>query len=131
MTAERLAARRRYRTGFLLAMSAYSVLILIMVWLIKHTDLPFWIKCVLALVPVVPVAVALNELLRFVASQDELERRVQFEAAAEAAIFTCFLTFAWGLLEIAGMPRLPVVMVLPIFCGSFGLTVARATRKYR
>lgn len=130
MTAERRAAQRRYSTRFLLAMTAYSVLIVVMVFLIKRIE-PLWIKALLALVPAIPIAVALSELLRFVASQDELERRVQFEAAAEAAILTCGLDFAWGLLEVAGMPRLPVIFVLPIFCAAYGFSVWRATRRYR
>lgn len=130
MTAERRAAQRRYTRRFMMAMTAYTVLIVLMVFLIKRVE-PMWIKALLALVPAVPIAVALSELLRFLASQDELERRVQFEAAAEAAVLTCCLTFAWGLLEVAGMPRLPVIFVLPIFCAVYGFRVWRATRRYQ
>ncbi|MGE4072275.1 MAG: hypothetical protein AB7E72_13985 [Lysobacterales bacterium] len=130
MTAERRAAQRRYTTRFMIAMTAYTVLILVMVYLIKRVE-PLWLKALMALVPAIPIAVALSELLRFLASQDELERRMQFEAAAEAAILTCGLTFAWGLLEIAGMPRLPVIFVLPIFCSAYGYRIWRATRRYQ
>lgn len=114
----------------MIAMTAYTVLILVMVYLIKRVE-PLWLKALMALVPAIPIAVALSELLRFLASQDELERRMQFEAAAEAAILTCGLTFAWGLLEIAGMPRLPVIFVLPIFCSAYGYRIWRATRRYQ
>jgi chromate transport protein ChrA len=129
MTAERRAAQSRYTIRFSIGMFAYVVLILLMVVLIKRVE-PLWLKALMAMVPAIPIAVVLSELLRFIASQDELERRVQFEAAAEAAILTCCLTFAWGLLEMAGMPKLPVIFVLPIFCASYGLTVWRATRRY-
>jgi chromate transport protein ChrA len=130
MTADRRAAQRRYTTRFMIAMTAYTVLILLMVYLIKRVEPP-WLKALMALVPAIPIAVVLSELLRFLASQDELERRMQFEAAAEAAILTCGLTFAWGLLEIAGMPRLPVIFVLPIFCSAYGYRIWRATRRYQ
>lgn len=130
MTAARLAARRRYTVRFIGAMAVYSALIVLMIPLVKRVD-PLWAKALLALVPVVPIIVALSELLRFVASLDELERRIQFEAVATAAMLTCVLSFAWGMLEIAGLPRLPVVMVTPLFCAVYGLAVWLATRKFR
>lgn len=130
MNAERAAAQRRYTRRFIAAMAAYTVLIMLMVYLIKRVE-PLWIKALLALVPAIPIAVVAFELLRFVASQDELERRVQFEAATAAAILTASLTFIWGLLEIAGLPRLPVIFVLPMFCALYGFTVWRASRRYR
>lgn len=130
MTAERLAAKRRYSVRFLSAMAVYSALLVLMVPLVRRVD-PFWAKALLALVPIVPIVVALSELLRFVGSLDELERRIQFEAVATAAILTCLLTFAWGMLEIAGLPKLPIVLVTPMFCGVYGFAVWHATRKYQ
>lgn len=129
MIQERKAALHRYRSRFIGAMAVYAMLIVLMVRLMKQVD-PLWAKAILVLVPMVPITVALNEMLRFFASLDELERRVQFEAVTAAAILTCMLTFAWGLLELAGLPRLPVVMVLPLFCGIYGPAVWWATRKY-
>lgn len=129
MSAERRAARKRYATRFIASMSVYAALIVLMLRLVKRVD-PLWAKAILVLVPMVPILVALSEMLRFFASLDELERRVQFEAVTTAAILTCMLSFAWGLLELAGLPRLPVVMVLPMFCGIYGPAVWWATRKY-
>lgn len=129
MSQARKAALFRYRTRFLLAMAAYSLLVVLMLRLAKQVE-PAWLKAIVVLVPMVPILVALSEMLRFFASLDELERRVQFTAVTTAAILTCLLTFAWGLLEIAGMPRAPVVMVLPLFCGIYGPAVWWAKRKY-
>jgi hypothetical protein len=129
MTAERLAAKRRYMIRFLSAMAVYSVLIIIAGRTIRHVD-PTWAKVMLALLPIVPIGVALSELLRFVASLDELQRRVQFEAVATAGVLTCMLTFAWGMLEMAGFPKLPIVLVTPLFSAAYGFGVWRATRKY-
>jgi hypothetical protein len=129
MTAERLAAKRRYMIRFLSAMGAYSVLIMISGRTIRHVD-PTWAKVLLALLPIIPIGVALSELMRFVASLDELQRRVQFEAVATAGVLTCMLTFAWGMLEMAGFPKLPIVLVTPLFSAAYGFGVWRATRKY-
>ena len=129
MSLERKAALHRYRTRFIGSMAVYALLIVWMIRLIRQVE-PLWAKAILVLVPMVPIAVALREMLRFFASLDELERRVPFEAVTAAAILTCMLTFAWGLLELAGLPRLPVVMVLPLFCGIYGPAVWWATRRY-
>lgn len=129
MAVDRRAARRRYRTRFIASMSVYAVLVVLLLPLVKRIE-PMWAKVVLALVPLVPIVVAISEMLRYVASLDELERRVQFEAVSAALILTCLVTFAWGLLEIAGLPQLRVVMVLPLFCLIYGLAVWAATRKY-
>lgn len=129
MSAERRAARQRYRTRFIASMSVYALLVVLLLPLVKRIE-PMWAKATLALVPVVPIVVAVSEMLLFVASLDELERRVQFEAVSAASILTCLLTFAWGLLEVAGLPRMPVVFVLPLFCLIYGAAVWAATRKY-
>jgi hypothetical protein len=130
MTAERRAAKRRYMIRFLSAMAVYSVLIMITGRSIRHVD-PTWAKVLLALLPIIPIAVALSELLRFVGSLDELQRRLQFEAVATAGVLTCMLTFAWGMLEMAGFPKLPIVLVTPLFSAAYGFGVWRASRKYQ
>ena len=130
MTAEHLAAKRRYMIRFLGAMTVYSVFIMITGRTIRHVD-PTWAKVLLSLLPIVPIGVALSELLRYVASLDELQRRLQFEAVATAGMLTCLLTFAWGMLEMAGLPKLPIVLVTPLFCSTYGFGVWRATRKYQ
>ncbi|MBK8068522.1 MAG: hypothetical protein IPK27_13115 [Rhodanobacteraceae bacterium] len=129
MRQERKAALHRYRARFMGAMAVYAALIVLMLRLVKGVE-PLWAKAIMVLVPMVPIVVALSEMLRFFASLDELERRVHFEAVTTAAILTCMLTFAWGLLELAGLPKVPVLMVLPLFCGIYGPAVWWATRKY-
>ena len=130
MNSQRLAARRRYVTRFIPAMGLYAILLASMMPLVRSVE-PIWAKALLALVPTVPVGFAVMEVLRFVASQDELERRVQYEAVSIAGLLTCFLTFAWGLLETAGVPRFPVVMVTPLFCSIYGFAVWRAHRRFQ
>ena len=65
------------------------------------------------------------------AGLDELQRRVQFEAVATAGVLTCMLTVAWGMLEMAGFPKLPIVLVTPLFSAAYGFGIWRASRKYQ
>ncbi|MFO1494725.1 MAG: hypothetical protein U1F26_08705 [Lysobacterales bacterium] len=122
-------AMRRYLLRFPLAMAVYAVtLVLCLTWM-KQVD-PLWSKALLALLPVLPVAYALAEILRMVRSLDELQRQIQTEAVVIAAVVVCMATFAWGLLEKAGLPRMPVVLVLPLFCGCYGIAVWRLALRY-
>ncbi len=129
MPTTRQAAMRRYSRHFIGAMLVYSVLIVGCMSFLKQVE-PMWAKVLLALVPVAPVLYALKEVLRLFTVLDELERAVQTEAVVVAAIGICMLTFTWGLLEKAGLPRIPLVMVMPGFCALYGLAVWRAQRRY-
>ena len=82
MTAEHHTAKRRYMIRFLGAMMVYSVLIMITGRTIRHVD-PTWAKVLLSLLPIIPIGVALSELLRFVASLDELQRRAALVETAD------------------------------------------------
>jgi hypothetical protein len=125
----RQEAMQRYRVRFIAAMLVYSVAIMGCMTVLKQVE-PMWAKVVLALVPVLPILYALREVVRLIPALDELERAVQTEAVVVAAIATCLLTFMWGLLEKAGLPRMPLVMVLPMFCGLYGFAVWRAHARY-
>lgn len=123
-------AMRRYTIRFTTAMGSYAVLIMICLPWVKRLE---WMpgKIALAVLPLIPVAIAVRELLAFVRVMDELQRRIQFEAVAVAAVITCFGTLAWGLLEKAGLPQLPIVLVTPLFCATYGLSVAAVAWRYR
>lgn len=126
----RRQAMGRYRIRFGVAMAIYSVLIVTCLSVLKQVT-PIWGKVLLALLPVVPIAMALREILLMVRSLDELEQRVQAEAVVVAAVAVCMITFAWGLIEKAGLPRMPVVLVLPLFCAIYGVATWRASCRYR
>ncbi len=124
------AAMRRYVIRFNLAMAAYALLIVMCLPWVKRVD---WVlgKIALALLPLLPVAYAVRELVRVIGVFDELQRRIQFEAIAVSSLITCFGTLAWGLLEKAGLPVLPVVLVTPLFCGIYGIALVVISRRYR
>ncbi len=130
MNAQHAAASRRYAIRFTAAMGVYGALILAVMPIVKR-DGPMWAKVLLVMLPLLAVLYALSECLRFMRSLDEFQIRLQFEAVGIAAAFTCIFCFAWGLLEIAGAPKIPVVLVMPIFCTSYGVGIMLACRRYR
>jgi len=68
---------------------------------LKQPDLAEILRILVALLPVVPFAWLLWEIIRGVREMDELEKRIQLEALAVAFPLTLILLMTLGLLEIA------------------------------
>jgi hypothetical protein len=62
---------------------------------------------------------------------DELQRRLHLEALGFAFGASAILTFAYGLMENAGLPRLSYIWVLPAMVLLWGLGAAVASWRYR
>lgn len=121
---------RRYTKEFGFAMLFYVVIVpLVITTLARLGDSP--LRFAVAILPVIPVAYGLRAFMRALAGLDELQVRIQLSAIAFAAGMTALLTFAYGWLEIAGMPPLPLIWVLPLIVALWGLGLALANRRYR
>jgi hypothetical protein len=73
------AAYRYYNRNLRVAMSLYTVLIMVCIYVIKHsTPGPF--RYVLAILPTLPVIWVLWSLYVFLTRADELQRRLHLEA---------------------------------------------------
>jgi hypothetical protein len=83
-------------------------------------------RYLVALLPVIPVGLGTLFFVGYVRRLDEMQRRIQLEALAFSVGVTGVLTFAVGMLEAAGLPRLSPILVYPllIFCWSLGLHFA-------
>jgi hypothetical protein len=88
-------------------------------------------RYLLALVPVIPVAFAVYFLTRAVGELDELQRRIQLEAFAVSLCGTGLLTFTYGYLELAGLPHINPIFILPLMTLLWGVGMAIASRRYR
>ena len=104
MKAEQQAAMRRFRYGFVAATLAYVGLGYLSDFVLEANPGANWGYAV-ALLPAVPVAICVvalepyyNRLL------DELQQRIQLEAIAFAFLGTLVITFAYGFLELSGLP---------------------------
>ncbi len=129
------AVHKRYLREFMPAMLAYSVLILLYGALVPKTEsVPG--RIVLAVLPLLPVMFVIRAIVRVIRDQDELERRVDLEAIAIAAMVTGFGYFSYGLLLSAGIgwkvePGAVAIWVMPCLFGSYGVAKLLIAMRYR
>lgn len=129
------AVHKRYLREFILAMSAYVVLIVLYGVLMPRTQGMLW-RVMLAVLPLLPVVLVIRAIVRVIRDQDELERRIDLEAIAIAAMSTGFGYFSFGFLLNAGIglkvsPADVAIWVLPCLFGTFGLAKLLVARRYR
>jgi len=129
------AVHKRYLREFIPAMLAYVALILLFGTLGPKTEGMAW-RVLLALLPLLPVALVIRAIVRVIRDQDELERRIDLEAIAIAAMSTGFGYFSFGLLLSAGVgwevgADAVAVWVMPCLFASFGVAKLLIARRYR
>lgn len=119
-----------YLREFLPAMAAYMVVLPLSVSLVRQmSDNP--LRYAVALLPVVPITLTVVAYIRHLRRLDELQQRIQVEALAISVGATGLLTFALGLLEQAGGPRLNMILVFPLLILFWGLSGTLARRRYQ
>lgn len=99
------AVGRRYGAEFLAAMALYVIVILLATHLLKSHPHEPW-RALIALMPLIPIALIFVAVLRFMLRTDEMIRRMHVNALAITAGLTAFLALSWGCLEMAGLPKL-------------------------
>lgn len=119
------AVHKRYLMRFLPAMAGYCALIGLFGWLVPHTH-SMALRTVLALLPMLPVMIAMRAIALVIREQDELERQLDLQALAAAAVLTSCGFLSFGLLLSAGVlhgvpAELVALLVLPCFFWIFGL----------
>lgn len=71
-------------------------------------------RLLVSLAPMLPAAFICAVVVRAIRRMDEMQRRLQLEALALAFAGTALLTFGYGFLEGAGLPRLSMFVVWPV-----------------
>ncbi len=128
-TPAEVQSSRRYFAEFGGAMLGYVILLPSAIILIRR--LPEW-RLGLALLPAVPLALALMAVLRFLRRMDEFNRQLQLEAIGFAFGGGVLATMTYGLLEsLAGLPRISWTWVPVVFMSLYGLGTAVARWRYR
>lgn len=124
---------RRYMREFGSSMAAYVVVLFLSIWALKHVD-SIALRVLLALAPVVPVALAGRAIVRFMRGSDELQRRIMLEGAALGALVLTMGSFSLGLLVSAGLlpmrADLALIMILPAYSALYGVFAGLAARRY-
>ncbi len=123
-------ASKTYVMQFSATMVLYVVMLLVSVWGVKNlAELP--VRIVAALLPMIPISLALLVFLRFFGTLDELQKRIQLYAMAFSFGATGMLTFTYGLLQNAGLPQVSFIAVFPTMIALWGLGSVFASWKYQ
>lgn len=124
------AAEKIYMREIGLAMLGYIILLITAISLLPQLAGSIWGYLVM-LLPVLPALFGLRAFLHLLERMDELQQRIQLSGIAFAAGATGLLSFAYGFLEIAGLPHLPAIWYFPALIIFWGAGVAIATWRYR
>ena len=128
------ALRRRYLREFLPSMLAYVLLVLASAWLLHRVDAP-WLRAVVALLPVPPIALALRAIVRYIRDADELQRRIELEAVSIATAWVSLVYLAGGFLQAAKVIDLPaadaMIWMFPLVCLTYGVAKLAVARRFR
>lgn len=87
----------------------------------------FWMRAVIALLPMIPICLAALAIYRHVLRMDEFQRQKAFKVITIAAAVTMLVTLAYGFLELAGLPRLSMFAVW-MTMGFFWLVINQVLR---
>jgi uncharacterized membrane protein len=122
---------KRYARDFTAAIAAYAgVLVGTLIGLRALPDDSF-LRYVIAPLPVLPAIGLVIGFVRYLRGIDELQRRIQLEALAIAFGATALVTFCYGFLESAGVPRLSAIWIGPAMVMLWGLSSAFVSRRFQ
>jgi hypothetical protein len=129
------AQRRRDRRRIWGATAWYLGIIYVSqwaLWFLKDSD-PLW-RALVGLTPMIGIALMLKAIVLAHRDSDELQRRIDGEAAVIAACMVGLAAFAYGLVLAAlgakSQPALPAMFVGPALIGVWGLSKQLLTRHY-
>jgi len=106
------------------------VVLFITVTLLKTLGNSPW-RFLAAILPMLPIVLGLLVFLRFFGEMDELQKRIQLYALAFSFGATGLLTFAYGLMQNAGLPQVSFIAVFPAMIALWGLGSVIASLRYQ
>jgi hypothetical protein len=123
---------RRYLARFVPAMLAYVGVLFGSLWSIRHLHPQGPLLWGVAVAPALPIVVAIAAMgLYLVEETDEFLRTVLVQSMLWGIGAVMVFCTGWGFLENVELaPHLPVYLVFPMFCGSFGLAQPFVRRRY-
>ena len=122
MRSEQHSGKRRYTRDVLIALLAYAILLAATGYIVDANRDAAW-RYAVAVLPMIPAAFVAVAWVRYYRTVDELQQRIALEALAFAFGGTALITFGYGFLDAAGLPRIswwwvwPVMAVLWIIGG--------------
>lgn len=94
-------------------------------------EMPMWQATIIALVPTLPILLAVKASLKFHKSMDELQKQIAMESTTVAFLTVGLGSFSYGFLQGVGFPRLDVIWIFPLLVIVQGVAHAFVQRKYK
>lgn len=124
---------RRYLRELTVTMAAYVLVLMASVWLLKRIDPPL-LRFAVALLPLLPIGVAVRAMVRYTHALDELQRRIELESLALSTLFVSMLYMTGGLLHSADLLQVPaadaMLLVFPLISVAYGIVRGLIARRY-
>ena len=105
MSVDQETARRRYNRDIVVGFVVYGALMVPSIFLIDANPDAGW-RWALAPLPMVPAVFMVMAYVRYFRHADELQQRIGLESLAFAFGGTFLVTFTYGFLDFAGLPRI-------------------------
>ncbi|MFT3807891.1 hypothetical protein [Arenimonas sp.] len=127
------ALSRRYLRELMPAMGVYVGVMLVWRRLLGMVDAA-WLRVVVALLPVLLVAWVMRAFVRYVRDSDEMQRRIELESGAIAALLLSGGYMAAGFLQTAAIidvsAKVAMLWVFPLLSVLYGVVKVFIARRY-
>ena len=118
--------------GFWIGVVGYVLTLLTIGAFLKEAPMDPGPRLLLSILPLLPLLLMGHGLLRMIRQQDELYKRIQFEAIAYAAGIVIVLSLLLGYLEdLAVIPHVNSMWAGQVLVFSWGVAAGLLTRRYR
>lgn len=128
------ALRRRYYRAIVLPIAAMLLLFFFRERLLDHAQAS-WLRAVVALLPVLPAALLLRIVIRYVRDLDDLQRRIETESFALATLLAVLGCMAMSSLQRAAVIDVPAELTLrwlfPLIAAGYIAARLLIQRRYR
>jgi hypothetical protein len=128
-------AGRRYLRAMWPALVGYSLALFLSLWLIRRGIPSLPLRALVAVLPVLPIALMMRAALRYLREIDELQRRIETEAIGIASLLVALVYFGGGLLQKAQVlavdAGVAMIWVFPALCLVYGIAKMALTRRYQ
>lgn len=122
---------RRYLVLLFAGLAAYAATLVASQLLLAHGAESTLKLVLLSLAPLLPAIFICGVIVSSISKLDEMQRRLQFEALALAFAGTALITFGYGFLEGAGLPKLSMFVVWPVMAVLWFVGVMIGNWRYR
>ncbi len=127
------ALRRRYMREIMPPSVGYLLAVLLSTWLLKRVEAE-WLRVVVALLPVPPIALMLRAIVRYIRDTDELQQQIELAAVSIATASVSMLYLTGGFLQAARVIQLradlAMLFVFPLTCILYGVAKLAVSRRY-